>query len=81
MHLEDWVEKWLMTLSVKPKTKASYESLLRSRILPAFGRRRLANIRPSDVQGWVSLMHEEGEHEMLTEDPLETAMVKTRRHA
>ena len=58
--LVDWADKWLSTVSVKPKTKASYESLLRSRILPAFGRRRLENLRPSDIQGWVSAMHEEG---------------------
>ncbi|MDQ3955042.1 MAG: site-specific integrase [Actinomycetota bacterium] len=58
--LEKWVTKWLSTLSVKPKTRASYESLLRSRVLPAFGRRRLDNIRPSDIQGWVSAMHDEG---------------------
>jgi hypothetical protein len=47
---EKWVAKWLWTLSVKPKTRASYESLLRSRILPALERRRLDNIRPSDIQ-------------------------------
>lgn len=58
--LADWAEKWLATLSVKPKTKSSYESLLRSRILPIFGRRKLGNLKPSDVQGWVSSMHEEG---------------------
>lgn len=58
--LEKWVTTWLSTLTVKPKTRASYESLLRSRILPAFGRRRLDNIRPSDIQGWVSAMHDEG---------------------
>jgi integrase len=58
--LEDWVDKWLATLSVKPKTRESYESLLRSRILPVFGRRSLENIRPSEVQGWVSAMNDEG---------------------
>lgn len=58
--LTDWAEKWLGTLSVKPKTRSSYESLLRSRILPAFGRRKLENLKPSDIQGWVSGMHEEG---------------------
>lgn len=58
--LRDWAEKWLSTLSVKPKTRESYESLLRSRVLPAFGRRHLVDLRPSDVQGWVSKMHEEG---------------------
>ena len=32
--LEKWVTKWLSTLTVKPKTRASYESLLRSHCTP-----------------------------------------------
>ena len=58
--VEDRAEKWLQTLSVKPKTRATYESLLRSRVLPAFGRRRLVNVMPSDVQAWVAAMQQEG---------------------
>ena len=58
--LSDWAEQWFATLSVKPKTKETYRSLLRSRILPAFGRRKLEGIRPSDVQAWVSSMNDGG---------------------
>src|SRR5687767_7164673 len=54
--LNDWAEKWVAGLSVKPKTKAGYESLLRSRILPTFGNRRLAQIRRSDIQEWIASM-------------------------
>jgi integrase len=57
---EDRARKWLKSLSVKPKTKTSYESLLRSRVLPAFGKRRLVNILPSDVQEWVAGMQRDG---------------------
>lgn len=58
--LDTWAEKWAAGLSVKPKTKAGYESLLRSRILPTFGKRRLAQIRRSDIQEWIASMLAEG---------------------
>ena len=56
--LEDWAKKWTAGLTVKPKTKATYESLLRSRILPVFGNRRLSQLRRSDIQEWVASMLE-----------------------
>ncbi len=58
-----WADKWIKSLgppTLKPKTVESYKSLLRSRVLPIFGSRRLATIRPSDVQQWVSSMGAEG---------------------
>lgn len=58
--VEERAEKWFNSLSVKPKTKASYVSLLNSRVLPAFKNRRLGNILPSDVQEWVAGMQREG---------------------
>ena len=58
--LEEWSKKWAGGLTVKPKTKATYESLLRSRILPAFGNRRLSQLRRSDIQEWIASMLEEG---------------------
>ncbi|MBA3432116.1 MAG: hypothetical protein H0U16_11640 [Actinobacteria bacterium] len=60
--LTDWVHMWLQGAgpTVKPKTRASYESLLRSRVLPVFGQRQLSNIRPSDVQAWVGEMQTSG---------------------
>jgi integrase len=60
--LEAWATRWLDTVrpTLKPKTLVSYQSLLRSRVLPAFGKRRLTTLRPSDVQEWVGAMHDEG---------------------
>jgi hypothetical protein len=45
---------------LKPKTVASYESLLRSRVLPEFGHRQVREIRPSDVVAWVGAMVGDG---------------------
>jgi integrase len=58
--LEEWAKKWAGGLTVKPKTKATYESLLRSRVLPVFGNRRLSQLRRSDIQEWIAAMLEEG---------------------
>ena len=46
--------------TLKPKTIASYESLLRSRVLPAFGSRHLRAIKPSDITAWVGSMVSDG---------------------
>lgn len=58
--LNEWATKWSSTLTVKPRTQASYESLLRSRILPKFGKRQLASLRRSDIQEWIASMMKEG---------------------
>lgn len=56
----EWVNEWLTGLDVKPKTMAGYESLLRSRVLPAFGPVPLAKITSPMVRRWVAQMVEEG---------------------
>ncbi len=58
--LREWSEPWLKTTgpTLKPKTLASYESLLGSRILPTLGDFPLAGLRPSDVQTWIGEMQE-----------------------
>jgi integrase len=60
--LKDWAARWLaMTApTLKPSTVESYRSLLDSRILPQFGKRRLSNLRPSDVQAFISELTAEG---------------------
>jgi integrase len=60
--LYDWSSAWLLTVvsTLKPKTIASYESLLRSRILPVLGSRTLASLRPSDVEAWIGQMQVDG---------------------
>lgn len=57
----DWAETWLAGLhSVKPKTLAGYESLLRSRVLPEFRDTELRRISTSAVRAWVASMVDEG---------------------
>ncbi len=58
----EWANRWLAAVepTLKPKTAASYRSLLRSRILPAFGAVPLAAVKPLDVQRWIGSMESEG---------------------
>jgi integrase len=61
VRLEDWTERWLdTTVHLKPKTRAGYDSLLRTHILPAFGKTPLGAIEPDDVSAWVSEMAKQG---------------------
>jgi integrase len=56
-----WSESWLAGLhSIKPKTLAGYESLLRSRVVPEFGEMELRRISTASVRSWVASMVEEG---------------------
>jgi integrase len=48
------------TVNLKPKTRASYESLLRSRILPSFENVALAAIQPSTVKHWIAELEADG---------------------
>lgn len=50
----EWSERWLETLHVKPKTRAEYESLMRTAVLPRWGHVRLDQISTADVRGWVA---------------------------
>jgi integrase len=56
-----WADKWLGAVrsTLKPKTAASYESLLRSRVLPSLGHRRISKLKPSDVQDWIGKLQAE----------------------
>ena len=59
--LEDWADRWVRTtVHLKPKTQAGYDSLLRSHVLPAFGRTPLGRIRQVDVREWVSRLSQRG---------------------
>ena len=51
---------WLAGLDIKPKTRAGYESLLRSRVIPVFGDVPLNRISPAMVREWISSMTAEG---------------------
>lgn len=57
----EWAERWLGTTThLKPKTRAGYESMLRARLLPTFGRAPIGEIRPIDVREWLSAMQARG---------------------
>ncbi len=57
----EWSDRWLSGLhSIKPKTLAGYESLLRSRVLPTFGGTELRRITTTAVREWVASMVDEG---------------------
>ncbi len=61
ISLEEYSEAWLAAKSrLKPKTRQGYLSLLRSRILPELGDRRLATIDRAQVGSWVSKMTRDG---------------------
>ncbi len=55
-----WADGWLRGLTLKPKTRAGYESLLRSRVLPRFGAFALVRITPAEVRAWQTEMLDEG---------------------
>jgi hypothetical protein len=57
-RLDVWAREWLDAAkpTLKPKTAATYASLLRSRILLELGGFRLSELKPSDVQAWVNRM-------------------------
>jgi integrase len=60
--VKEWAEQWfaMTTPTLKPSTAAAYRSLLDSRIYPRFGRTRLSNLRPSDIQTFVAELTAEG---------------------
>jgi integrase len=59
--LNEWATRWATTRThLKPSTRASEESLLRSRILPTFGEMPLNGIEPHDVDAWIAEMVNEG---------------------
>jgi integrase len=62
MTVEAWSARWLAAVSpqLKAKTRASYRSLINSRINPDFGDRELSDLRPISVVEWVASMRTAG---------------------
>lgn len=50
----DYAEAWRAAQVHRPTTRAHVETNLRRNVYPYFGDRRMASIRPSEVQAWVS---------------------------
>jgi integrase len=59
--LEAWSKEYLgFSVHLKPKTRVGYESLLKTRILPAFGPLPLDAIDGLAIRRWIAEMHSEG---------------------
>ncbi len=50
--LAEYAEPWLAQRTLKPRTRAHYDQLLRNLILPAFGPSTLASITSAKVREW-----------------------------
>lgn len=61
MTVGEWAAPWIAGRShLKPKTLASYESLLRTRVLPTWATVPLVRVTHSEVVAWVAAMRREG---------------------
>lgn len=58
IEYEEWAMEWLQSLDLKPTTYVNYESNLRSRILPTFGKKHLAKIDTRAVRLWQQRLRE-----------------------
>ena len=55
MTVGAWAQMWLAgRVHLKPKTVASYESLLRTRLLPTWGAVPLSRVSFADASTWVA---------------------------
>ena len=54
LTVAEWSTRWLEAQGhLKPSTRERYAGILREHVLPRWGRVRLADVRPSEVQRWV----------------------------
>lgn len=59
--LAEWAEEWLRTtVHLKPKTRATYESILRTHVLPRFASVPIAHIEQVDVRRFVAELSDQG---------------------
>lgn len=57
----EWAERWIATTThLKPKTRESYESILRNHLLPEFEHRPIGSIEHSEVLAFLSSMTNQG---------------------
>lgn len=59
----DWAQRWLETVTppiLKPKTYASYESVLRTKVLPHWADTPLADVTNANVRAWVAALSGQG---------------------
>ena len=61
LTVEEWSTRWLhRQVQLKPKTRSSYESLLRCWVLPRWGPVPLNKVTFSGVAEWIGTMHSTG---------------------
>lgn len=46
----EWAAEWLATKTIEPKTRNSYENVMRNLVLPAFADAQLAKVRALDIE-------------------------------
>jgi integrase len=55
-----YAARWASAQVWRPSSRARMEHIIRSQIVPVFGRSGLASVRRSEVQGWVRRMSDSG---------------------
>jgi integrase len=56
-----WAQEWLgLQAALKPKTRAGYDGILRTRLLPRFGPRGLASIQPVEIRRFIADLQADG---------------------
>ena len=59
LPLREYTQRWLEAQSLAPSSRRTYETYLRTRILPALGDRALGSITPTDARAFVKTLSED----------------------
>lgn len=60
LTLATYLNRWLTSVSVRPKTRRQYEQVARLYLIPALGSVRLARLEPDQVRGLMTSLEERG---------------------
>ena len=60
LTLGDYLDKWLKSLRLSPRTHTAYETVLRLYVRPKLGNKKVTGIRPLDVQEMIDALNERG---------------------
>jgi len=60
LSVGEYLDKWLKSLKLTERTCSCYETVLRLYVRPMFGKRKIASIRPLDVQELIDSLSERG---------------------
>lgn len=56
----EWAAEWLATKTIEPKTRNSYEDVMRNLVLPAFADAQLARVRALDIERFFAGLRQSG---------------------